>query len=108
MFDTKNYILHDGLNDAISQAEDDARDIELQEALEDIKNDAWDTYERDMEIYALVHELQSWGSMWDEQEAIEEITYLYKFARAKFLRLYEGVYTTLHPFDLNRFVKEIR
>jgi hypothetical protein len=105
MFDTKNYILHDGLNDAISQAEDDARDIELQEALEDIKNDAWDTYERDMEIYALQHELQGcWNCMWDDYELTLELTELYTWNRSKFARLYEGVYTTLHPEDLARYI----
>ena len=104
MFDTRNYSMSDGLNDAISHAEDEQREIELQEAITQIRKDVWDTYERDMEIYALVHELQSWGCMWDDEELITEITYLYKFAREKFIRLYEGVYTTLHPFDLARFI----
>ena len=105
MFDTRNYINGDNQIDARWQAEEDQAALELTEAITQIRKDVWDTYERDMEIYALVHDLQSgWGSMWDENELITEITYLYKFAREKFIRLYEGVYTTLHPFDLARFV----
>ena len=104
MFDTRNYSMSDGLNDAISHAEDEQREIALQEAITQSRKDVWDTYERDMEIYALVHELQHWGCMWEDEELITEITYLYRYQRERFIRLYEGVYTTLHPFDLARFI----
>lgn len=101
---TNNYIHMDNQTDAIWQAEEDAKAEELSEALEQIRKDVWDPYERDMEIYALVDELQNWGCMWDEQELTAELTSLYRYQRAHFARVYEGAYTTLHPFDLARFI----
>ena len=100
----RNTIAADDCRDAIWQAEEDQKAIELQEALKQINADVWDTYERDMEIYALMSELQNWGCMWDEQELTAELTSLYRYQRAHFARVYEGAYTTLHPFDLARFI----
>ena len=97
--------MHDGLNDAIWQAEEDQKAIELQEALKQIHADVWDTYERDMEIYALMSELQgAWNCMWDDQELTSELVHLYRNKRATFARLYEGVYTTLHREELSRYI----
>ena len=101
----RNTIAADDCRDAIWQAEEDQKAIELQEALKQINADVWDTYERDMEIYALMSELQgSWVCMWDDQELTNELVHLYRNKRAIFARLYEGVYTTLHPDDLARYI----
>jgi hypothetical protein len=101
----RNTIAADDCRDAIWQAEEDQKAIELQEALKQIHADVWDTYERDMEIYALMSELQgSWVCMWDDQELTNELVHLYRNKRAIFARLYEGVYTTLHPDDLARYI----
>ncbi len=100
-----NMIKADYMRDAIWQAEEDQKAIELAQALEDIRNDVWSVYERDMEIYALQHELQGcWNCMWDDYELTLELTELYAWNRSKFARLYEGVYTTLHPEDLARYI----
>jgi hypothetical protein len=104
MFNTYNYIHMDNQTDARWQAEEDQKALELTEALKAIRTDAWDPYERDMEIYALQHELRNWGCQWDDDELREELTELYVWGRAKFARLYEGVYTTLHPNDLSKFI----
>ena len=104
-----NYIqmdIRDECRDAIWQAEEDEKAIQLAQALRDIRDNVWDTYERDMEIYALMHELQgAWCCMWDDNELTEELVHLYRNKRALFARLYEGVYTTLHPDDMERYVK---
>ena len=104
MFDTYNYIHMDCQTDAIWQAEEDQKAIELAEALLAIRNDAWDNYERDMEIYALQHELQVWGCYWGDEELRVELTDMYRHDRRSFERVYEGVYTTLHPEDLERYI----
>ncbi len=104
MFDTNNYIGSDAASDAIWQAEEDARAIELDEAVQQIRKDVWDTYERDMEIYALVDELQNHGCMWTQEDLIGELTSLYRYQRETFVRVYYGAYTTLHPYDLARFI----
>jgi|21_taG_2_1085346.scaffolds.fasta_scaffold40660_3 hypothetical protein len=100
-----NMMKADGLRDAIWQAEEDQKAIELAEALLAIRNDAWDNYERDMEIYALQHELQGcWNCMWDDEELRVELTDMYRHDRRSFERVYEGVYTTLHPIDSKRYL----
>jgi hypothetical protein len=102
--DTKNYIHMDDRNDAIWQAEEDQKAIELQEALKQIRTGVWDTYERDMEIYALQYELQVWGCYWGDEELRVELTDMYRHDRRSFERVYEGVYTTLHPIDSKRYL----
>ena len=104
MFNTNNYIHMDNQTDAIWQAEEDAKAEELNEAVHAIRRGDWDAYELDMEIYALTHELQKWGCMWDEGELYTELKSLYRYQREHFVRLYYGTYTTLHPFDLSRFI----
>ncbi len=105
MFDTNNYIHMDNQTDARWQAEEDAKAEELNEAVHQIRKGVWNTYERDMEIYALQHELQGcWNCMWDDYELTLELTELYAWNRSKFARLYEGVYTTLHPEDFARYI----
>jgi len=104
MFDTNNYTQMDNQIDARWQAEEDAKAEELNEAVQQIRKDVWDTYERDMEIYALSHELQNWGCMWPDEDLIGELTSLYRYQRETFVRVYYGAYTTLHPFDLARFI----
>jgi len=42
--------------------------------------------------------------MWDDQELTSELVDLYRNKRAIFARLYEGVYTTLHPDDRARYI----
>ena len=105
MFDTNNYIHADNQRDAdLWQLEEDAKAEELNEAVHQIRKGVWNTYERDMEIYALSHELQNWGCMWSDEDLISELTELYEWRREHFVRLYYGAYTTLHPFDLARFI----
>ena len=105
MFDTNNYIHADNQRDAdLWQLEEDAKAEELNEAVLQIRKGVWDTYERDIEIYALTHELQNWGCMWDDTELIEELTSLYRNEREVFVRVYFGAYTTLHPKDLATFI----
>lgn len=104
MFDTNNYIHMDNQTDARWHAEEDAKAEELNEAVHQIRKGVWDTYERDMEIYALIHELQNWGCVWPDEELITELTSLYRNEREVFVRVYFGAYTTLHPKDLATFV----
>ena len=104
---TENYIHADNQRDAdLWQLEEDAKAQELDEAVHQIRKGVWDTYERDMEIYALSHELQNWGCMWPDEDLIYELTELYKWQREHFVRLYYGAYTTLHPEDLARYVND--
>jgi len=107
MFDTNNYIHMDNRRDAdLWQIEEDAKAQELDEAVHQIRRGDWDTYERDMEIYALSHELQNWGSMWEQEELVSELTQIYKSRPEQFVRIYYGAYTTLHPEDLARYVND--